>query len=301
MTQRIRFCLPYILLVLSFGNAGAQELEPFAYAHNPSGANFFLAGYGQTWGDILFDPASPISDVNATWNNMVLGYGRTFSAFGRLANFAVLSPYVWGTASGLVDGEPGSTSRSGFADPRLRLGINLLGGPAMSLEEFAVATPRTTLGATVIVAPPLGEYIPEKIINLGSNRWSIKTEFGLSHPWRKWRFELAIGAWWFSDNDEFLGDGYRKQEHVTAYQAHIIYSFRHQLWVAIDATRYRGGETTVNGELTSTFQRNTRMGITASFPLTTKQSLKVTYSDGVATRIGGDFQQYLVAWQYTWF
>ena len=301
MIRSLRHCLLLVALGCAATQSAAQELEPYAYAHNPVGANFFLTAYGQTWGDILFDASSPLSDVNARWQSLALGYGQTFDAFGRLANFAIAVPYAWGDANGFLDGEPGSTSRSGFADPRFRLGINLIGGPALSPQAFALAKPRTTLGATLIVAPPLGEYLDDKLINLGSNRWSVKSELGLSHPWRKWRFELAVGAWWFTDNDQYLIDNTKEQERVVAYQLHIIYTFRQQLWVALDGTRYRGGEVAINGVSSGSVQRNVRLGVTASFPLPGRQSLKLSYSEGVATQLGGDFRQIAVAWQYTWF
>jgi len=293
----------FLIAVLLCGGplANGQELEPLAYAPNPTGVDFLVTAYSNTWGDILFDTSSPLSDVTARWNSFTLAYGHTFGLFGRSANFALAAPVVWGTATGKLNGEPGETSRQGFADPRLRIGINLLGAPALSMSEFIKAKPRTTLGATVVVAPPLGEYLPEKLINLGANRWSVKTELGLSHPVAKWRFEAAAGIWWFSDNDDFVDGSMKEQEPVVAYQLHAIYSFRPQFWIAADATWYRGGTTTINDEQQLNFQSNTRFGLTGSYPLTRHQSIKLAYNKGVTTRSGGAFKQVLVAWQYTWY
>ena len=44
-------------------------------------------------------------------------------------------------------------------------------------------------------------------------------------------------------------------------------------------------------------QRNTRVGGTLSVPLRANQSLKVAYSTGTTTRIGGDFDTIVLAWQ----
>lgn len=298
--------LPTICLVLTTtlslsDRASAQELEPYAYAHNPTGVNFIITAYGENWGDLLFDPTVPITDARAGWHNLMLGYGRTFEVFGHSANLAVVVPYVWGDASGRVEGEFGEVFRSGFADPRLRLSVNLLGGPALAPAEFERFEPRTTLGATLFFVPPMGHYLPDKLVNIGSNRWSVKGELGLSHPVGNWRFELAAGAWFFSDNNDFFGGVEREQEPVTAVQGHIIYSFRRQLWLALDANHYRGGKTSIDGTLNADLQANTRVGLTLSMPLIAKQSLKIAYSRGAATRIGGDFQQVTVGWQYTWF
>ena len=289
------------MLAICEPESRAQELEPLAYAHNPVGVNFFLIAYGSTWGDVLFDASSRLTDVNARWNSATLGYGRTFSLFGRSANFAVAAPYVWGQANGRLDGEAGEAPRSGFADPRIRFGINLLGGPALTFKEFSTVPPRTTLGATLVVAPPLGEYMNDKLINLGANRWSTKIELGLSHPAGNWRFEAAAGVWWFTDNDEFLIDSLQTQDPIVSYQAHVIYAFRRQFWVALNGTWYRGGTSSIDGFASATSLSNTRFGLTASYPLGTWQSLKIAVNKGVTTRFGGDFRQYTIAWQYTWF
>ena len=282
-------------------DACGQELEPFAYAQNPVGANFLIAAYGETWGDILFDPSSPLSDVDAAWHNIALGFGHTFGLFGRTANFAVVAPYAWGDARGTLEGERGEITRRGIADPRFRVGINLFGSPALDLQEFSITPPRTTLGATFIVAPPMGQYFEDKLINIGSNRWSFKSEIGVSHPINNWRFDFAAGVWWFSDNDEFLVDNLKKQDSVATFQAHVIYSFRRQFWLALDANWYRGGSTTVNGVGDGNLQSNSRIGITGSYPIGKKQSVKLAFSQGATTRIDGDFKAFALAWQYTWF
>ena len=275
MTPRsIRYAVAALLIgILPLRPTGAQELEPLAYAHNPVGANFLLAGYSVSYGDILFDTSAPLSDVSARWNSATLAYGRTFSLFGRSANFAVAAPVVWGKATGKLEGEFGEAERFGLADPRIRLGINLIGGPAITLEEFFTTKPRTTLGATLVAVPPAGEYMNDKLINLGANRWSLKTELGLSHPRGPWRFEAAAGVWWFGDNDDFLEGNLRTQDPITAFQLHAIYSFRPQAWVSASATWYRGGTTTFNDTSQLNFQSNTRFGITGSYPLGRRHSV----------------------------
>jgi len=47
-------------------------------------------------------------------------------------------------------------------------------------------------------------------------------------------------------------------------------------------------------------QENSRAGLTASFPINRKQSVKVAASTGVSTRTGSDFDSLAVAWQYRW-
>jgi hypothetical protein len=281
--------------------AAAQELEPRAYSPNPTGANFVLMAYGHSTGDVVFDPAVPITDVSAHINTTAAFYGRTFALFGRSASAAIQLPYVWGTVEGNVFEARRTIYRSGLADLRLRLTSNILGGPALAPREFAKRTPRTTLGASLLVIAPTGQYDPTKLVNLGTNRWVFKPELGLSHPAGRWWVELYAGGWFFTDNDNFFGGSRRHQNPIATFQTHVSYVFRPRLWVAGDATFYTGGRTTVDDVQKADLQRNTRLGLTASLPVKRRGGVKVSVARGIITRIGGDFTSVAVAYQFLWF
>lgn len=281
--------------------AHAQELEPRAYSPNPVGVNFMVAGYVRSTGGVLFDPSLPFSDVEAELDAAVAGYGRAFGLFGRSATATLALPYVRGDVSGNVGENRREVSRSGLGDTRLKLAVNLLGGEALTPREFAQRKPRTALGASLTVIAPTGQYDPQKLINIGAHRWAFKPELGLSHPLGNWYLEAYAGVWLFTDNDDFYGGQHREQDPITSLQAHVSYTFRPRLWLAADSTWYRGGDTKVDGVHKADLQENTRIGLTLSVPIASRQSLKFTWSDGTSTRIGGDFTTYGIAWQYTWF
>jgi hypothetical protein len=50
----------------------------------------------------------------------------------------------------------------------------------------------------------------------------------------------------------------------------------------------------------ATLQRSSRIGITASLPVSRHQSIKVGYAQGAYVRFGGDYKIASVAWQYSW-
>jgi len=279
----------------------AQELEPRAYSPNPTGANFVLLAYGHSAGDVVFDSSLPFRDVQARLNSTTLLYGRTFGLAGRAASVGLGVPYAWGSVQGEVGETLRRITRSGLADARLRLAVNLFGGPALTPREFATRRPRTTLGASLVAQAPTGQYDPAKLINLGSNRWSWKPELGLSRPASRFNLELYAGAWLFTANDDFFGGQHRSQDPTFAFQAHVSYTFRPRLWVAADGTYYTGGRTTIDGVAKEDQLRNSRLGLTASFPLGRRQSLKVSWASGFTTRFGGDFDSLGVAWQLLWF
>jgi hypothetical protein len=291
-----------VALALAAGvPASAQDLEPRAYAPNPTGANFLLLGYGHSSGDIVFDAALPIRDVRAGLNAMSLVYGRTFGLFGRSAGATVVLPYTWGSLEGNVSEEQRRITRSGLADARLRLSASLIGGPALTPAEFATRRPRTTLGVSVVVAAPTGQYDPAKLINIGSNRWSFKPELGVASPHGRWWLELYGGVWLFTTNPDFFGGSSREQQPIGTLQGHVSYTFRPRLWLAGDATFYTGGRTTVDGGAPSEPQSNSRLGLTLALPMSRRHSLKVAWATGFTTRVGGDFDTLAIGWQMLWF
>jgi hypothetical protein len=300
--SRGRLALPLFLwLTVAARGSHAQDLEPRAYAPNPTGANFLALAVTDQSGEVLFDPAVPLTDVQADLNAGILGYVRTFGLFDRAANVGFVLPYVQGDVEGNVFEERREVSRSGLGDVRLRLSMNLIGGPALTPAEFAQREPQWTLGASLSIVAPSGEYMPEKLINIGSNRWSFKPELGISFPLERWTLEAYAGLWLFTDNDNFFGGSLREQDPVKSFQAHVAYTFRPRLWMAIDANYYRGGRTTVDGTASTEIFSNSRIGLTLSIPVGARQSWKFSWSEGLATRLGGEFRTLGISWQYLWF
>jgi hypothetical protein len=282
--------------------AGAQDMEPRAYSPSPVGTNFVAVVLGGTRGAILFDPAVPITDAHAELGQTVLGYGRSFGLFGRQGLVLVGVPYAWGYAEGAVQEETRRVHRDGFGDMRVKASLNLLGPKAMSLEEFRKAPRRTVLGVSLAVQAPTGEYDRTKLINLGTGRWAIKPEVGLSVPVGRWFLDAYAGAWFFETSDQFYpGDATRRQDPLYTLQAHASYTFKNRAWVAADATWYGGGASTVDSGSPSERQSNSRLGGTVAVPVTKRQSLKLAASTGTSTRTGTDFDTVLVGWQFTWF
>lgn len=278
--------------------AAAQEMEPRSYSPNPVGATFLIAGFGRSTGGILTDPSLPVDDVEAEVDAYFLGLGHTFGLFGRSASIGLMQPRISGHFTGTIDGEDAEASRSGIGDTKVKFTTNLIGGPALILSEFVQRKPQTTLGASLTVSAPTGEYHPDKLINVGTNRWAIKPEIGLSHPVGRWTLEVIAGAWFFEDNDDFFDGQHREQAPLASVQGHVSYTFRPRLWLALNATYYDGGRTTLNGVKKDDRQSNSRYGLTLSVPIAQRQSLKLNWNDGATTRFGSDFSSWGIAWQY---
>jgi hypothetical protein len=189
---------------------------------------------------------------------------------------------------------------SGLGDPRLRLSVLLYGAPALTLREFAAYRQDTIIGVSVQVSAPLGQYDADKLVNIGTHRWSVKPEIGISKRHGPWTLELALAAAVFETNDEFFGGRTRAQDPIYSAQAHVIFNTRSGMWLALDGTLYAGGRTTVDGVSGNDLQRNSRLGITVTFPVNVNNSIKLNASTGVSTRTGSDFDGFGIAWQHRW-
>ncbi len=303
MSARCVRAIATVVCVLAIAAAArAQDLEPKAYSASPVGAAFLVVGFGRSSGSVLTDPTLPVTDVEAKIHGLPVAAGYTFGLFGKLALATVALPYSWGDVHGIVAEEATTVTRSGLADARARLSVNLIGNPAMGLREFVQAGRKVIVGTSLTMAAPTGQYDGTRLINLGTNRWGFKPEIGVSVPKGPWDFDAYLGTWLFSSNDNFYPGGKtRTQNRVVALQGHASYTFRPRLWTAFDVTWYQGGGATVDAGQPSPAMNNSRLGATASFPLGQRQSLKVAYSSGVAVRTGTNFRVLSVGWQWLGF
>jgi hypothetical protein len=290
------------IVLLAAAMADAQELEPRAYSPSPVGATFILGGFGKSEGGILFDQSLDIENVQADLWISTVGFGRTFDLLGRQARLLVVFPAAWGAIAGDVQAHPQRRDLAGLVDPRLKFSVGLVGAPALTLAEFARAPKRTTIGASVTVMPPWGQYDSEQLVNLGYNRWAFKPEVGLSHPVGRLTLEGYAGIWLFTTNKAFFpGGAHKHQDPVVALQGHAAYTLPLRMWLAFDATWFAGGETRVDRVLNPDQQRNIRLGLTYSVPIAGHQSLKFAWSTGATTRRGTDFDSFSVTWQLVTF
>jgi hypothetical protein len=289
-----------VVTALAASGAYGQDLEPRAYANTPTGLNFLIAGYGYLTGGVATDPSLPLQNADLQVHSALLAYARALDVWGTSGKVDVIVPYAWLSGSADVMGQPRERTVSGFADPRLRFSVNLYGAPALSLQEFAHYRQGLIIGASLQVSAPLGQYDADKLVNIGTNRWSFKPEVGISKAWGPLTLELATGVTLYTDNDDFFGGKTRAQAPIYSVQGHVSYTLGAGIWVAVDGTYYTGGRTTIDGVEGNDLQKNTRLGVTMALPVNRYTSVKLYASTGVSTRTGSDFDVVGIAWQYRW-
>ncbi|MFD1316441.1 transporter [Namhaeicola litoreus] len=295
-----------LLILLEFNvstfSLYAQDLDPRAYSWVPKNVTALNLGYSYSGGSVLTDPTIQIDDVEAQAHSAILALAHSFSFFGMTSQALVAVPYSWADFSGKVVGENRRISRSGFSDLRMRWSFLFYGAPSRNPGQIIPQKKKTILGASINIVAPTGEFYADKLVNLGTNRWSFRPELAISHQFgQRWLLDFYTGIWFFTDNDEFFpGDAVRSQDPLGTIQGHLSYNINPQFWIAIDATWYGGGNSYVDGINKDNRQSNSRIGVTSVIPINKQSSIKIAASTGAIVRIGQDFQTISVGWQRTW-
>jgi len=289
-------------MCLLWSAASAQELMPRAYWPTPNGTNVFVVAYGRSVGDIVTDPSLPVTGVDSKIDNLSFTYQRTFSLFERTAKVQFTVPYSRGDTEGIVDNMLLRRHTSGLVDTRIRFVLNLQGAPSMDKAAFGelLKNPRTIIGASLLIQAPTGQYESDRLINNGTNRWSVKPAIGMIVPVHPtWLFEAELGVWLFGDNNDFLGQT-REQKPVLSTEFHLIKQIRPGLWASLDANFYVGGQTNIGDTTQANLLRNSRVGVTFVMPIKHRHAFRTSYSTGAVTTTGGDFEMFSLSYFYAW-
>ncbi len=283
----------------------AQELEPRRWSHLPTGKNFAGGAYAYTKADIFFDPVLRIENVEMEMHSWALKYIHTFELFQKSARIDFTQAYQEGRWTGLLDGVPSSIKRSGLSDSVLRFAINLYGAPPLEGKEFAAYRAKvdveTIVGTALVVHLPTGDYMDDKLINLGTNRFTFRPQLGVVHNRGKWSMELTGAVWLYTDNDDFFNGNKLEQDPLYTLQTHLIYTFLPGLWASASAGYGYGGEATVNGVKKNDRRGNLAYALSLGFPIMRQLGVKVAYL-GTRTQesVGQDTDSIAVAFSIFW-
>jgi hypothetical protein len=274
-----------IALLLIFGflqpPAQSQEIEPRRWSHLPIGSHFLGGAYAYTTGEILLDPVMRIEDAEFELHTTALKYIQSFEVFGKSARIDIWQSYQTGEWSGLLNGAPAGISRDGWNDTNLRFAVNLFGAPPLKGREFqeyhAKNKNDTIVGAGLGIQLPTGEYLEEKLINLGNNRFNFRPQLGVAHSRGHWSAELTTAVYLFTDNNEFFNGNLLEQDPVYAADGSLIYTFRPGLWVSASVGYGYGGESDINGVPSGNVLSNLGYGLAVGIPINRALGIKINY------------------------
>lgn len=291
------FCFSIFLNYLGF----SQEIEPRRWSSLPLGTNVVGVGYAHTFGDIFLDPLLQAEDVSVTVNTFAASYVRPFKLANKLARVDVTLPYAFAHWEGLLEGEPKTVDRNGFIDPRIRFSVNLLGPPPShpkELQEYYKENPvNTTLGLSISVTLPLGQYYNDKLLNLGQNQFVYVSQIGVVHNWNRWSYEFTGSTVFYGDNPDFFGGKKKKQDPTLAFQTHLIRKFKPGYWASISASYGLGGQSVVNRQPNADNRQDLQGAISIGVPLSKYQGIKLAYVRSETLRdIGSNLNVLILGW-----
>ena len=163
------------------------------------------------------------------------------------------------------------------------------------MEYIAEHPVRTTVGISIAVTLPLGQYFDDKLINLGQNRFVIRPQAGMIHTWNKWSFELTTSTLFITNNNNFYGGKKKEQAPIFAAQSHLIKRFKTGYWASLSVGFGSGGKSTIDGQSMDDRRVNLLGAISLGVPLSRSQGAKIAY---IRSEALGDVNSFVLGWSY---
>jgi len=301
MSKRLLFACFALAVVRCPSQACAQFTDPRTYENLPVGINQLELSYSYVHANSSIDTSLIISGAHFDINQGTISYARYFGFLNRLMWVEASIPVAG--LGGSINGTKIQGSITGAGDSSYTLAMLLKGGPALSAAQFESYKPTTTLGVSLAVTAPTGLYHPNKILNLGSDRWAFKPEIALVHPFgpeQKWHFEAYANVYFYTDNISYHGREILRQQPLPGIEGHISYSFNDRLWASLD-TRYSfRGTTFINGVTQNNAQQNFVIGCETNLSINPQNSLVFEFAKAVVHNNGPALVGFSVKYDYTW-
>ena len=301
MYKRLLLVCFALAILCSADPAYAQFTEAHNYDNTPVGVNQLELAYAYAHANASIDTSLIVAGARFNLNQGTISYTRYFGFLHRLAWIGASVPFAG--LGGSISGTNVHGSTTGAGDSSYALAALLKGGPALSVEQFADYKPTTIIGMSITITAPTGLYNPNKLLNLGSDRWSFKPEIAVSHPFgpeQKWQLDAYANAYFFTDNTSYHGKEILRQEPLPGIEGHISYSFIDSLWASLDARYSFRGPTFVNGMNQNNTQQNFSLGSEVNVSLNRRNSLVFEFDKALVHQNGPALSGFAVKYNYTW-
>jgi len=272
------------------------------WQNTPTDLNMVFGYYNRLDTNTPIDTSLPITGLSLNADLYLFRYARSFGIDGRNSAIQLIQPYADISAS--FDNAQffsGTKHNGGMGDTQVVFAHNIFGGPALTAAEFANWTPETFLTGAFWLTMPTGDYDKDRIINIGSNRWVFKPEIGFGTPIGPTWLEINTYVSLFGDNKDYHGNSKLEQKPLYAIEGHYSYTINRALWVSLDATYNRGGESKIDGDWQDNKQENGLLGASLGFMLSPQFGGLIAYNDTVSERTGSpDVNTWTFRLQYVW-
>jgi hypothetical protein len=283
-TKHLRLAIAIVALTIMWPMFAHAQLPARFYWKSLSGANAVPVIFQSLSGNANpIDPAHVVSaNSSVDANILIVGYAKLLPLFGRTLTLAVTEPVGEISGNTGINGTNYYQSASGFGDPMLEVGYNLIGPKAMkTIPDLLRYEPKFSLDLIVDVAFPIGEYDNQQALNLGQHRWYGRVgapmilQIGPWVPGRRTTLEVQPSAWFFSNNDDYMGNTLSTKP-MFEVEAHLTRDFMERLWGSLDTTWFVGGKSSVNG-VSGDSLNNVGIGFTLGYQINDNISLTAGY------------------------
>jgi hypothetical protein len=280
-----RFATAIVALTILGPMFALAQIPPRFYWKSLAGANAVPVIYQSLNGNANpMDPARVVSaDADIDANVVIAGYAKMLPLFDRTLTLAILEPMGRISGEATVAGQLYNQDATGFGDPMVEAGINLIGPKAIrTIPDLLRYEPKFSLDLIVDVAFPVGEYDSDQPLNLGQNRWygrvgaPIVWQIGPWVPGRRTTLEVLPSVWLFSDNTDYVGGHTLSTDPMFQVEAHLTRDFTEHFWGSLDTTWLTGGESSVDGSAGDSLN-NLGVGATLGYQINDNLSLTVGY------------------------
>ena len=268
-------------LMLTLGSSAlyAAGDGPRVFWPVPVGTNVINPMYISVDSNYGFDDSLIIPNADFSTNAMALMFTHVISIGENLGSVSVIVPGAKVDA-GLGNLPALQGESSGLGDITVMGVMTLMGAPAYSKEEFTSYVPETIIDLLLAVTAPTGVYDSDKIINLGTNRWSARVGMPIIHFFsavhgNSTTLEVQPSVTFFSKNN----DKSLEQDPIYKLEAHVTHDFNTKLWGSIDAMYTLGGETTVHDTEKDNSQRSLGLGVSLGIFFSTTVGMTLSYGE----------------------
>lgn len=266
---------------LAWDGARANHLRP----ENSSDISLtatFLNGQG------TIDLGGPIEGTTLDIGVLTPSYHHTFDLMGNVGTVLIGIPVgnvSFESSAGTIDVD------TGIAQGDLFIGgsFGLLGMPSLSPQEYFAYKPGLQASVEGKLFLPTGDYDPNRMVNLGQNRWSLQASLPITFVLgdtmldpELMTFEVRPVVQIFGDNEDAFGPAsVMSQAPVFGVEGHITRNFGNSIWAALDAYYENGGETSYDGYAQDDAIETLAFGATLGLVLSPSLAMRLSYKETV--------------------
>jgi hypothetical protein len=221
-------------------------------------------------------------------------YRHIFDVLGNVGTVLIGLPVgnvSFESASGIIDID------TGIAQGDLLVGgaLGLVGMPALAPMEYAQHKPGFQASVATKLFVPTGDYDPNRMVNLGQNRWSLQASLPISYVLgdtmidpELMTFEIRPVVQIFGDNEDpfvLMGADVTSQDPIFGVEGHITRNFGNSVWAALDGYYETGGETSRDGVAQGDGLETLALGATLGLVFSPSLAMRISYRELVYSNV----------------